>query len=63
MDGLTASKIINENANPPPIVAVTAYYDIIEESEIIENGIVDVVSKPFSSQNIFEKIYYWVQEK
>lgn|GEM_PF-5573362 len=65
MDGLTASKKINNNNNnnSPPIIAITAYYDIIDESELENNGIVDVIAKPFNSKQVFEKIYYWAQEK
>ena len=63
MDGLTASnKIKNNNKNTPPIIAITAYYDIIEESELENNGIVDVIAKPFNSKQVFEKIYYCVQK-
>ncbi len=57
MDGLTAAKIIStEHDNPPPIVAVTAYYDIIEESRLKENGINDIVSKPFNDEEIIDKL-------
>jgi len=64
MDGITAAKIINEkDDHPPPIIALTAYYDGIDRSEVIANGIVDIIHKPFSFQDILNKVVYWVQEK
>ncbi len=58
MDGLTASRIISkEHENPPPIIAVTAYYDIIEKSTLRENGIKDIIAKPYCVEDIVNKLY------
>ncbi len=63
MNGFESAKRINEIMdNPPPIIAVTAYHDIIEERELSKNGIVDVVSKPYNSKEIFDKLVYWMQQ-
>ncbi len=60
MDGYEATKRIRENFPPPknqiPIIAVTAHALIEEKSKCINAGMNDYISKPFTPENLFNKI-------
>ncbi len=61
MDGLTASRKILDLKNPPPIIAITANSEFLDSLELHEYGIKDYISKPVKTNELYEKLLYWVQ--
>jgi len=56
MDGLEATRIIKGNRPELPIIAVTAYAMSGDETNILESGCDDYVSKPISIKLLMEKM-------
>ncbi|MBE9467331.1 MAG: tetratricopeptide repeat protein [Bacteroidetes bacterium] len=60
MDGYEATKIIRNSFTPPknqtPIIAITAHAMIEEKEKCINAGMNDYISKPFTPENLFNKI-------
>jgi PAS domain S-box-containing protein len=60
MDGYEATKYIRKNFTPPkstvPIIAMTAHAMVGESDKCIAMGMDDYISKPFSQQDLYDKI-------
>jgi CheY-like chemotaxis protein len=61
MDGLTASRKLLEISDPPPVIAVTANFEFLETLDLNEYGIKDYIAKPVRTEELYEKLLYWVQ--
>lgn len=56
MDGKTAMQLIKCGQNPPPIIALTANILMQEPEQFLAQGFDDLVVKPCSTAEIFQKI-------
>lgn len=57
MNGFEATKKIRKIHKDIPIIAQTAYSTIYDEKKAIESGCSDYICKPFSSEDLLQKIY------
>ena len=67
VDGLICVKKIrqleNENAKKIPIIAVTANVMPGDKEECLKAGMDDYLSKPFTLEQMHDKISYWLQKR
>ncbi len=67
MDGLTATRIIREELDPPlsqiPIIAITAHALASEIKKCMDAGINDYISKPFKVPDLVSKVNRHLQAK
>jgi two-component system, sensor histidine kinase len=56
MDGLTATKLIRQQNDLIPIIALTATTDESLTQNLHEKGINDIVQKPFVPEDLYKKI-------
>ncbi|MDD6209937.1 MAG: PAS domain-containing protein [Bacteroidales bacterium] len=61
MDGYGATKIIREQGNDVPIIAVTANAFSSDEQKCLENGFNDYISKPIKSEQILSILEKWLK--
>lgn len=65
MDGYEATRVIRkqETSRRVPIIAMTAHAMSSDRDKCLQAGMDDYMSKPFSLEELYEKIRYWVQDK
>jgi CheY-like chemotaxis protein len=67
MDGYETTAYIRNHMKPPfreiPILAMTAHAAASEAKSCIEAGMNDYISKPFDSQELYNKIAKQIQKK
>ncbi|MDR2633167.1 MAG: response regulator [Treponema sp.] len=61
MDGLTATRIIRQNANPIPILGLTAHTLAEDREKSLEAGMNDHITKPIDHTLLFSAMARWVR--
>ncbi len=63
MDGIQATKEIRsmDNYEVTPIIAVTGYSTDTEKKQILDEGLTDFLSKPFTKNELLKMISKWIQ--
>ena len=64
MDGIQATREIRslENYEDVPVIAVTGYSTDAEKQQILDKGLTDFLSKPFSKEELLNMIEKWIKK-